>query len=133
MAVNARSIGNQRRFLTQRIRKALEPHMWDSGYRKALDPSKGILGGTRALRLWIPQDANGKIIDKTWRIGGYVLDEIEGITEDGAITDSYCAIVTTPWCEVPIEDLVKVERWLARMLPAVPIARTEEVELPKAA
>lgn len=117
MATNARSIGNQRRYLTKRIRKMLEPHLWESGFRKALDPNKGILGGTRALRIWIPKDANGEVINKSWRINGYVVEEIEGITEDGAIVDSFCAIVTCDWGGMPIEDLIKIERWLERMLP----------------
>lgn len=125
MATNARSIGNQRRFLTQRIRKMLEPHMWESGYRTAVNRSKGILGGSRALRIWIPKDAEGNAMNRTWRIGGYVVDEIEGVTEEGPIVDSHCAILTCDWGAIPIEDLIKIERWLEKMLPgkkALPMA-----------
>jgi hypothetical protein len=122
------ALSRRRQGIVREIRRMLEPHLWESGYRKALDPSKGILGGSRPLRLWMPRDAAGKVIDRDWALGGFVLTAIQGVTEDGVMTDGFSGgLVTTYWMGIPIEDLLKLRSWLARKLPAE--ARTPALPL----
>ena len=121
------AISRRRQGVVRDIRRMIEPHLWDSGYRKAVDRSKGILGGSRPVRIWAPRDAKGEVIDRDWVIGGFVVDTIQGVTEDGAMTDGIAGgLVTTYWAGIPIEDLLKLRSWLARRLPEAPA-------LPKAA
>lgn len=121
------ALSRRRQAIVREIRRMIDPHLRDSGYRKALDPAKGILGGSRPLRLWVPCDARGNVIDRKWAIGGFVLDTIEGVTEDGVMTDGFAGgLVTTYWAGIPIEDLIKLQAWLSRRLPEVS-------RLPKAA
>jgi hypothetical protein len=99
--------------------------MYDSGYRKALDPTKGILGGTRPLRLWAPPDKPSGALQN---LGGFVLHEIYAVTKDGVMTDAYGGgAVTTPWQEIPVEDLLRLERSLGTWLPV-----TEATRMPSA-
>lgn len=115
------ALSRRRQGIVREIRRMIEPHLWDSGYRKPLDRSKGIFGGTRPYRLWIPRDATGKVIDRDWAIGGFVLETIQGVTEDGVMTDGVAGgLVTTYWAGIPIEDLLKLRSWLAKKLPSEP-------------
>ncbi len=115
----SKQIAHRRRAILREIRTMIEPHLWESGYRKALDPSKGFLGGSRSLRLWIPRDRKGEIVHRDWALGGYVLETIQGVTEDGAIVDGAGGgLVSERWEGIPVEDLVKLQSWLRRKLPA---------------
>ena len=116
---SARSLGNQRRFLVVRILKRMEPHLRDSGYRKALNPTKGLLGKSRPLRFWSPPDRkNGE----PQNLGGFLIGPIYAITEDGVMTEAWGGgAVTSQWRDIPLEDLVKlqnnIEKWLAIEAP----------------
>lgn len=107
--------------LIRDIKKMISPHLRDSGYVTAINPKTGILAGSRPLKIWVGYDRMNK--PKTWKINGYVLDEIEGITELGPITDCYMAIVTTYWNGIPVEDLAKLRDWAIKTMPG----QTEEV------
>lgn len=102
--------------LLKEIKQILEPHLYASGYRKALNPKLGIVGGTRPLRLWVPRDTDGKIIDRDWDLGGYVIETLQGLTEDGVIETSSVGLVTYDWDVLPVEDLVKLRVWLVKHL-----------------
>ena len=114
--MNVRSLGNHRRFAIERIKRLVAPHMRDSGYRKALDPSKGLLAGSRALRVWSPPDRrNGQLQN----LGGFVVQEVWCVTEDGVMTDAYGGgAVTTYWAAIPLEDLARLETMIPRWLAA---------------
>lgn len=114
--MDIKQIAAARRALIRDIRKAIDPHLWESGFRTPITPSKGIFGGTRPVRLWVPRDANGRATDKSWNLGGHVLEHVEGITENGPITDSHMCIVTTYWAGIPIEDLIKLKAWVDKVL-----------------
>jgi len=124
LPVSGSQLAAVRRSTIREIKKLIRPYLRKSGFRTPIDPKKGIFGGTRSLLLWTPAN------DKTWKIrGSYVLEEIEGITEGGPITDSYCAIVVTDWNSLPCEDLLKLRDWVKhKMIPAA-----EKEQLPKAA
>lgn len=111
--MNLRSIGNKRRFIIARIKKAIEPHLWESGYRT------GPIDHSRPLKVWAPRRPDGKVdFDKTFKIGGYLVDEIEGLTEHGIIDGSGGGCITNTDFEcLPLEDLVRLERWVNKMFP----------------
>lgn len=105
----------ERQKLIRSIRRQIKPHLWPSGFRTPIDPRKGLLAGSRPLLLWSPR-RNGR----TWRLGGFVVDNVEGVTEGGPITDSSMVIVTTGWGDMPYEDLLKFHDWVRfRMLPEI--------------
>lgn len=115
----SKQIAHRRRAILREIQVMIEPHLWESGYRTALDPRKGILGGSRPLRLWMPRDRKGTVVDRDWALGGYVLETIQGVTEDGVIVDGAGGgLVTERWEGIPVEDLIRLQSWLRRKLPA---------------
>ncbi len=112
-----KDLASIRRRLVREIKALVSPHFWESGYRKNLDPKKGIFGGTRPLLLWAPKGEDGKIVDSVELRGALVLEEIGGITEDGPITDAYGGgLVWTAYSAIPVEDLIKLHRWLTGRL-----------------
>lgn len=121
---DAQALSRRRQGIVREIRRMIEPHLRDSGYRTAVDPSKGILGGSRPLRVWLPTDAAGRTVDRDWVIGGFLVETMSGVTEHGAITDGHSGgLVTTYWTGIPIEDLLKIRSWLARKLPAATLPK----------
>jgi hypothetical protein len=103
-------IGREKTRVIKRINELVAPRMWESGYRT------GPLGQSRPLKLWVPQDAEGDSTGQTFKLrGGFVLESFEGFTEEGVITDSYGGgLATADYRTLPLEDLYKLERFVAR-------------------
>lgn len=120
----------ERQKLIRSIRRHIKPHLRESGFRTPLDHRKGLPGGSRPLLVWAPRRR-----DRTWKLGGFVVDHMEGVTEHGPITDSAMVIVTTGWGAMPYEDLLKFHDWVhARMIPTAEAdAKAAGKKLPKAA
>lgn len=98
-----------RKAVVAEIGSIVTPRMRDSGYRKALDPSKGLLAGSRPLRVWVP--------DEPMQLDGYVLTDVVAITEDGVMTDATGGgCVTESWNCFPLEDLQLLLTTLRRVL-----------------
>lgn len=106
-----------RRKLLREIKAIIAPHLWESGYRTPIDRSKGIFGGTRAVKLWVHKDEQGNMTEKVFKIRGMLIDEIDGFTEDGVITDSSYMLTTTYWRGVPLEDLFKIKALAQKLFP----------------
>lgn len=91
------------------IQRLVEPHLRDSGYRRYLDPSKGLFGGTRPLRLWAP--------DNPIELDGFALAEVLAVTEDGLLEDaSGGGAVQGDWGCYPVEDLCALRDEVRRIL-----------------
>jgi hypothetical protein len=102
-----------KRKLIREIQRLIRPLLYDSGYRKALDPRKGILGPTRAWKVWTP---NAKQDFFKLR-GGYKLTEFVAFYEDGLITDAYGGgAVFETYNDFPVEDLFRLRNWVLRKL-----------------
>lgn len=90
--------------IVNEIKALIEPLMSDSGYCKALDHTRGILGPTRPLRIFNPEN--------DVEFEGFVLTEMIALSEDGPITDAYAGgAVITSFDDLPVEDLVMLKRW----------------------
>lgn len=112
-----------RRRLLRRLKAEVEPLLYDSGYVRPLDRSKGLFGPTRPYRLYAFQDANENVDPIVLR-GGMAIQECYAITEDGVITDAYGhGAVTTYWRSVPVEDIEKLLKVVLK-LKATPAAST---------
>jgi hypothetical protein len=98
-----------RKAVIKEIESLVAPHLRDSGYRKPLDPSKGILGGSRPLRLWAPKEPI--------RLDGFVMQDVIAVTEDGVIDDATGggAMQSGFGC-FPLEDLKSLRNVLRREL-----------------
>lgn len=103
----------QKRALIAEIKKMVRPLLRDSGYNKALDPKKGILGPGRPWRIWCPNQG-----DKVFKLTrAFVLTEFIGISEDGPITDAYGHGASwTAYEGLPVEDLFRLRNWLQRRI-----------------
>ncbi len=97
-----------RKRLVSEILVLAEPHFRDSGYNKHLDPSKGMFGPKRPLRLYAP--TNPVEFED-----GFVLTSMWAITEDGIMTDAEGggAVLEGFDC-FPMEDLRMLKRWLQK-------------------
>jgi hypothetical protein len=101
--MNLRQISAEKRAIIKRIIKRITPHLWESGY------VTGPVGDSRPLKLWVE---HRNLVRKTFRINGVMISAIEGIAEDSVIIDGEGGgIVTTPFVDLPIEDLIRVEQW----------------------
>jgi hypothetical protein len=99
--------------LVSSIEGLVAPHLRASGYRRVIDPSKGIFGGTRALLLWAP--------DEPIILDGFALTDVLAITEDGVMEDATGGgCVTGAWDCYPVEDLQMLLAELRKRLPATP-------------
>ncbi len=85
-----------RRALLRKIRQALEPRLYESGYRV------GPLGASRPYRI--------APLASPRTLGGFVVDEVEGFAEDGVVEEFYVGCVTIRWRAIPVEDLARVLR-----------------------
>jgi hypothetical protein len=104
-----------RRRLVRELRAAVAPLLYASGYRTAIDPSKGLLAGSRAYRLhpFRPRNGDGVVSFRTLR-GGIVIGGFCGFTEDGILTDvEGGGCVTASWSSIPVEDLVRLLTFVA--------------------
>ena len=97
-----------RRRLVRQIKALSAPRFHDMGYRKVLDPKKGIMGGTRPMR---------GVTLKTPIALKYAGDEDEviAITEDGVMVGAHGGgCVTWGYGALSVEDLALVHRALAQ-------------------
>lgn len=85
-----------RRVLLRKIRQALEPKLYESGYRV------GPLGASRPYRI--------APLASPRNLGGFVVDSVEGFAEDGVVEEFYVGCVTIRWRAIPTEDLARVLR-----------------------
>ena len=98
------------------IRRKASPHLYESGYRTPLDRKKGLLAGSRPLRIWAPTGANGR--PTTIEINGFAVESLHAVTEDGLMTDAYGGgCVTTGFGGLPVEDLIAIDKALDKYLP----------------
>lgn len=98
------NISREKSRVVRAIRKLVEPHMWESGYRL------GKIGESRPLRLWVPKGADNKPTMTSFKLrGGFVVETFEGFTEEGVITDGFAGgLVTTYYRGIPLDDLYKL-------------------------
>lgn len=100
--------------LLRAIKARIKPLLYPSGYQT------GSLAKRRPLLLWVPPLKRPSDIRKKIKIRGlFIFEEgFEGFTEDGVIADSYGGgLATVYWKGIPIEDLYRINCWLARMQP----------------
>jgi len=83
-----------RRTVLAKIRKALEPRLYESGYQT------GPVGSSRPYRV--------APLAKPRQLAGFAVEEIEGFAEDGVVEEFSIACVTIYWRAVPLEDLTKI-------------------------
>lgn len=96
-------IASLRRQAIKRIRSMVSPRMWESGYRD------GRIGKSVPLKVWSQCESF-----KERKVGGYVLESYMGLTLNGVITDVFVGLVVTPFSALPVEDLIKLEKLLAK-------------------
>ena len=103
--ITLRQISAEKRAIIRRIEAQIAPHLWESGY------VTGPIGASRPLRLWVPKQPNAYKRPR-FRLNGLTVDVCEGVSEEGMITDSDGGgLVTMPFSALPLEDLLRVERW----------------------
>lgn len=87
-----------RQKLIRQILEEFSPHFYSSGYVEG-----GPTHSMKPVRLYAYPSAVS--------VGGFVINEIIGITSEGVITDSHGgAMVTTYWSGIPVEDLFKISK-----------------------
>lgn len=94
-----------RRTLLRKIRQALAPRLYESGYLVAKDRRLGILEGSRPYKV--------APLAKPRNLGGLLVGEYEGFAEDGVVTEFYVACETLYWRAIPVEDLKRILRVVA--------------------
>lgn len=102
----------ERQTLQRKVQQMLRPHLKPSGYVRN--------SATREpLKLWVPRDKKGEATNKAYKLrGGFIVQEIEGFTQDGVIVDSFAGgLKTTAWSCMPIEDLYRLANWIEKWLP----------------
>lgn len=119
MIANARGINKIKKSLIQEMKEILNPYLWDSGYLVSIDKKKGYTGKSRPYRIWMPKDKSNKPTFHTYLLNGYVIESLEGFTEDGVLIETYSGgCVTGYWEELPLEDLALLKKWLTKRLGA---------------
>lgn len=105
-----------RRGLISEIRSIVKPQLRDSGYRTQIDKKGDRFdkNNSRPWKIWVPRDKHGTPTDETIRLGGIVLDEFEGLSEDGPVTEFYIGAVWIGYSSLPLEDLLKLKAWLVK-------------------
>lgn len=94
------------------IRTLIEPVLWPSGYVRDNNP----FGDKAMLRIAVFPEHRGTRFRK---VGTANVAETMGFTEDGVIVDQLCAIVTTDWKALELDDaraLLPVARRLVAVL-----------------
>jgi hypothetical protein len=117
----------ERKSLQGKVVKMLRPHLKPSGYVR--NPTT-----REPLKLFVFRDGKGELTKKAYKLrGGFVIQEMEGFTQDGVITDGVLypcgGLSTTAWSCMPIEDLYRLANWLEQWLPKL----THSVAVPAAA
>jgi hypothetical protein len=117
----------QRKALQRKVEKLIRPHLKPSGYVRNPETRE-------PLKLWVPRDKEGKLTCKSYKLrGGFVVQEIEGFSQDGVIVDGVVCpcggLATTIWSAMPIEDLYRLANWMEQWLPKL----THSVAAPAAA
>ncbi len=79
------------------IRTLIEPLLRPSGYVRDNGPD----GSKAMLRIAIFPEHRGTRFRK---VGTANVEQTMGFTEDGVIIDQYCAIVTTDWSALSLDD-----------------------------
>lgn len=106
----------ERASLIRSIKAKIAKHLWVSGYS----------GG---LKLWAPRNAKGELTNKVYKLNGFVVNEMEGFTEHGVITDGYGGgLAVCDYECMPLEDLFKLNNWMTRMLPRLLAAQPSKKE-----
>lgn len=101
--ITIRQVSAEKAHTIRRIKAIVYPHMWESGY------VTGPLGASRHVKLWIGSER------PTFRINGLMVDVCEGVAEDGMIVDGGGGgLVTKDFRDIPLEDLLKIERWATK-------------------
>lgn len=109
-----RILRNARRRTLAAIKRLVTPHFRESGYRTRIDPKKGIIGNSRPMLLWTNGERDIPVD------GGFYVDSIIAITEHGPMTDAHGGgCVTDGWGNFPLEDLVRLRKWLEANLPSL--------------
>lgn len=106
-----KTIAAIRRVALSDIRRILKSRMWESGFvYKPLSPQ------SRPLKIWVPLTSKGTRRTKMFFFRpSKTVSEFEGFTEAGVILDSYGPGLTTlAWADVPVEDLLQLQRWFYR-------------------
>jgi hypothetical protein len=100
MDEDIKTIRSIRRRSLNRIKKIIQPHFYESGYRI------GKIGESRPLMLY-------SFLDKPIHIDDI---EIVAITETGIATDAWGGgLVTEDWSTVSVEQLFKIETKLTKI------------------
>lgn len=108
------TIRNTRHQVLRRILQAIKPKLRKSGY------VTGPLGNCRPLLLCVFLKKDGKPDPhKTATVrNAFVLEPFQGFCEYGPITDAFGGgLVHSTWRSLPLEDLLKLETMLPRILP----------------
>jgi hypothetical protein len=100
-----------KRQICARLRRAVRPLLWESGF----GPYRGTGDRTHTRlvsfkHLGMPQEY--------YTIRKAVSDtpEFNGFTSTGTFANGTCCIVTTDFEQWPVEDLIRIENWLARRI-----------------
>jgi hypothetical protein len=94
------------------VKAIIEPHLYDSGYRTNVEPGGTIFDARRPLRLWVPSRNDSDSTRQLFEIDGLLIDDIEGVTEYGVITDTHGGgLVTEAFEDLPVEDLLRLHIW----------------------
>ncbi|AGC36110.1 hypothetical protein B7L88_gp066 [Rhizobium phage RHEph10] len=119
-----REITTLKRRLIREIKAIVLPHLWESGYRTRIDPKGDRLSkeNSRPWKIWCPRDKNGKPKEQVFHLGGSILDEFEGLSEDGPVSEFYVGAVWIGWGALPVEDLIKLKAWCLKRFAAQKVA-----------
>jgi hypothetical protein len=106
-----KQIGHLKNKVIKSIKVIMEPFLHASGYNTSIDPHGSILDARRPLLLWVPKcDTNQS--RQLFKIEGFLIDDIEGITEFGPIIDTHGGgLVYELFEDLPIEDLLRLHIW----------------------
>lgn len=94
--------GVSRKATIENIRSTIQPLLRSSGWRQITGIGEGGIQ-SEPVRLCAYKDRQPRAV------AAFVFDEIHAFTDEGVITDmAYGGALTTPWEEMPVEDLRRV-------------------------
>ena len=106
----------ERTQLIAALKKLVQPLLHATGYvaNRGLPPEDP----NRYVHAWTPTDEMGKRTEQSFKLNGFVLEAFEGFTSYGVIDDAFSGgLSTKAYEDLPLEDLVKLNRWAERYLP----------------